>query len=126
VAFSVDSGGWVEEFASTFARIAGRFRRREPRLSWTEDVGRCAAAGVPAGTTCATKIMLGRRMLDRALDAGVPAGWATADELYGGDRSLRGDLQGRRLGYVLAVAKATGSTSAADTVLLAVTTSRPP
>jgi SRSO17 transposase len=39
------------------------------------------------------------------LDAGVPAGWATADEFYGGDRGLRRDLQGRRLGYVLAVAK---------------------
>jgi SRSO17 transposase len=74
-------------------------------VSWTEDVGRCAAAGVPAGTTVATKITLGRRMLDRALDAGVPAGWATADDFYGGDRSLRRDLQGRRLGYVLAVAK---------------------
>jgi hypothetical protein len=44
-------------------------------------------------------------MLDRALDAGVPARWATADEFYGGDRSLRRDPQGRRLGYVLAVAK---------------------
>jgi SRSO17 transposase len=44
-------------------------------------------------------------MLQRAPDAGVPAWWATADELYGGDRSLRRDLQTRRLGYVLAVAK---------------------
>jgi SRSO17 transposase len=31
-AVTVDVGGWVEEFASAFARIAGRFRRREPRL----------------------------------------------------------------------------------------------
>ena len=29
---SVDVAGWVEEFACGFARIAGRFRRREPRL----------------------------------------------------------------------------------------------
>ena len=28
----VDVAGWVEEFARGFARIAGRFRRREPRL----------------------------------------------------------------------------------------------
>ncbi len=73
--------------------------------SWTGDPARCAAAGVPDDVGFATKITLGRRMLDRALDAGVPAGWATADEFYGGDRGLRRDLQGRSLGYVLAVAK---------------------
>jgi SRSO17 transposase len=73
--------------------------------SWTDDPARCAAAGVPDDVTFATKITLGRRMLDRALDAGVPAAWATADEFYGGDRGLRRDLQARRLGYVLAVAR---------------------
>jgi SRSO17 transposase len=31
-AVSVDVVGWVEEFACGFARIAGRFGRREPRL----------------------------------------------------------------------------------------------
>ena len=74
-------------------------------VSWTGDPARCAAAGVPDDVTFATKITLGRRMLDRALDAGVPAAWATADEFYGGDRGLRRDLQARALGYVLAVAK---------------------
>jgi SRSO17 transposase len=44
-------------------------------------------------------------MLTRALDAQVPAAWCTADEAYGGDRQLRRDLQARRVGYVLAVAK---------------------
>ena len=73
-------------------------------VSWNGDPARCAAAG-SHDITFATKITLGRRMLRRALDAGVPAGWATADEFYGGDRSLRRDLQTRRLGYVLAVAK---------------------
>jgi SRSO17 transposase len=73
--------------------------------SWTDDPARCAAAGVPDDVGFATKITIGRRMLQRALDAGVPARWATADEFYGGDRSLRRDLQTRRLGYVLAVAK---------------------
>jgi SRSO17 transposase len=73
--------------------------------SWTDDPVRCAAAGVPDTVMFATKITLGRRMLDRALDAGVPAGWVTADEFYGGDRGLRRDLQARHLGYVLAVAK---------------------
>jgi SRSO17 transposase len=74
-------------------------------VSWTDDPARCAAAGIPDEVRFATKITLGRRMLDRALDAGVPAGWATADEFYGGDRGLRRDLQARELGYVLAVAK---------------------
>jgi SRSO17 transposase len=73
--------------------------------SWTEHPNRCAAAGVPDGVRFATKITLARRMLARALAAGVPATWATADEFYGGDRHLRHDLQTRRVGYVLAVAK---------------------
>jgi SRSO17 transposase len=72
---------------------------------WTDDRDRCDAAGVPDDVKFATKLALGRRMLARALDAGVLAAWVTADEFYGGDRGLRRDLQGRELGYVLAVAK---------------------
>jgi SRSO17 transposase len=73
--------------------------------SWTDDRDRCAAAGVPDQVRFATKITLARRMLTRALCAGIGAAWATADEFYGGDRHLRQDLQARRVGYVLAVAK---------------------
>jgi SRSO17 transposase len=73
--------------------------------SWTDHPQRCAAAGVPAHATFATKITLGRRMLTRALDAGVPAAWCTADEFYGGHRGLRRDLQAWGVGYVLAVAR---------------------
>jgi SRSO17 transposase len=73
--------------------------------SWTDDPGRCAAAGVPESVRFATKIALARRMLTRAAQAGVPAAWCTADEFYGGDRGLRRDLQARGMGYVLAVAK---------------------
>ncbi|MET8094252.1 IS701 family transposase [Micromonospora sp. NPDC005220] len=72
---------------------------------WTDDRVRCATAGVPDDVRFATKVTLGRRMLGRALDAGVPAAWCTADEFYGGDQHLRRDLQARRVGYVLAVAK---------------------
>jgi SRSO17 transposase len=75
-----------------------------PRV-WTEDRPRCVTAGVPDEVGFATKVTLGRRMLTRALEAGMPAAWATADEFYGGDRGLRRDLQARRVGYVLAVAK---------------------
>jgi SRSO17 transposase len=73
--------------------------------AWTDDPARCRAAGVPEHVRFATKVTLGRRMLARALDAGVPAAWCTADEFYGGDQHLRRDLQARRVGYVLAVAK---------------------
>jgi SRSO17 transposase len=72
--------------------------------SWTDDPARCAAAGVPAGVGFATKPALAGAMLTRALDAGVPAGWVTGDEVYGADPDLRTELEGRRIGYVLAIA----------------------
>jgi SRSO17 transposase len=72
---------------------------------WTDDPNRTTAAGVPDEVGFATKVALGRRMLARAFDAGMPAAWVTADEFYGGDRGLRRDLQGREVGYVLAVAR---------------------
>jgi SRSO17 transposase len=109
-----------------YATAAGRaLIDRELYLprSWTDDPDRCAAAGVPTDVTFATKTVLGRRMLGRALDGGVPAGWVTADEAYGGDQALRKDLQARRIGYVLAVAKshhvvlATAGDVRADTVV---------
>src|SRR5436305_6512416 len=72
--------------------------------SWTDDPGRCAAAGVPADVGFATKPTLARLMLVRALDAGVPAAWVTGDEVYGADPDLRAALEARRVGYVLAIA----------------------
>jgi len=73
--------------------------------SWTDDPGRCRAAGVPEGTAFATKPALAREMITRALDAGTPAAWVTADEVYGQDPQLRAELARRGLGYVLAVAR---------------------
>ena len=72
--------------------------------SWTADRARCAAAGIPEGTAFATKPKLARVMLARALDAGAQAAWVTGDEVYGADPGLRGDLERRKTGYVLAVA----------------------
>jgi SRSO17 transposase len=72
--------------------------------SWTADPARCAAAGVPGGTSFATKPKLARLMIARALDAGIPAAWAAGDEVYGADPGLRADLERRLVGYVLAVA----------------------
>lgn len=72
--------------------------------SWTGDTARCARAGVPEDTGFATKPALASRMILRALDAGVPAQWVAADEVYGGNPTLRSDLEKRQIGYVLAVA----------------------
>jgi SRSO17 transposase len=71
--------------------------------SWTDDPGRCAAAGVPAGVGFATKPELARVMLGRALEAGVPAGWVAADEAYGQDHKFRVFCEQHRVGYVAAV-----------------------
>jgi SRSO17 transposase len=40
--------------------------------SWTGDEGRCAAAGIPATVTFATKPQLARRMIERAVAAAEP------------------------------------------------------
>ncbi|WAL67696.1 IS701 family transposase [Amycolatopsis cynarae] len=71
--------------------------------SWTGDRDRCAAAGVPAEVGFATKPALASTMISRALDAGVPAPWVTGDEVYGADPRLRAELEGRGVGYVLAI-----------------------
>jgi SRSO17 transposase len=72
--------------------------------SWTGDPVRCRAAGIPAGVRFASKPALARAMIARALDAGVQAAWVAGDEVYGACSRLRGDLEKRRVGYVLAVA----------------------
>ncbi len=43
-------------------------------------------------------------MIERALGAGTPFRWIAGDEVYGNNSTLRGWLEDRRLGYVLAVA----------------------
>jgi SRSO17 transposase len=67
---------------------------------WTDDPKRCKAAGVPASTVFATKPVIARAMIARALDAGVPAGWVAGDEVYGADPGLRTDVEAREVGYV--------------------------
>ncbi len=70
---------------------------------WTDDPDRCKKAGIPEGTTFATKTEQARSMLDRAFKAGVPAAWVTGDEVYGGDGGLRRSMEGQGRPYVLAV-----------------------
>ncbi len=72
--------------------------------SWTDDLARCAAAGVPARVGFATKPALAADMIERALDAGVGARWVAGDEVYGGDPRLARRLEARGIGYVLAIA----------------------
>jgi SRSO17 transposase len=72
--------------------------------SWTDDPERLQAVGVPDQVGFATKPKLATTMICRALDAGVPAAWVTGDEVYGANPGLRAELEGRGVGYVLAVA----------------------
>ncbi|MCE7003648.1 IS701 family transposase [Kibdelosporangium philippinense] len=72
--------------------------------SWAADPARRAGAGVPEDTAFATKSVLAREMITRAIDAGTPTRWATGDEAYGKDGQLRAFLEQQGLGYVLAVA----------------------
>jgi SRSO17 transposase len=73
--------------------------------SWLADRPRCEQAGIPQDAEFATKPVMARAMLARALDAGVPVSWATADEAYGMDYKFRHFLEQRRLNYVVAVPK---------------------
>jgi SRSO17 transposase len=70
---------------------------------WTKDRKRCREAGVPRGVRFATKLVLARRMIDRALAAGVPARWVTADSVYGSDYRFRKAQEDKGLGYVVGV-----------------------
>jgi SRSO17 transposase len=70
---------------------------------WARGAGRRAEAGVPKSVQFATKLVLARRMIERAVAAGVPARWVTADAVYGSDYGFRSALEGLRLGYVVGV-----------------------
>jgi SRSO17 transposase len=72
--------------------------------SWTGDPDRCAAAGIPADVTFATKPQLARRMIERAATAKVPFAWVAGDEVYGDNGPLRTWLEDQHIAYVLAVA----------------------
>src|SRR5699024_4351444 len=76
----------------TYATSAGcTFVDRELYLpkAWTEDPGRCAAAGVPEQRGVATKPQLASAMLERAHTAGIPARWVAADSVYGQQSAFR-------------------------------------
>jgi len=70
---------------------------------WAADGDRRKAAKVPRPVEFATKIALGKRMVDRAAAAGVPAKWVTADAVYGSDDHFRTGIEEHGLGYVVGV-----------------------
>src|SRR5947209_9524945 len=70
---------------------------------WAGDKARRKRAGVPTEVEFATKLVLARRMVERAVAAGVPARWVTADAVYGSDYGFRAALEGQNLGYVVGV-----------------------
>jgi SRSO17 transposase len=70
---------------------------------WADDAARRKAAHVPAEVEFTTKIVLAKRMIERAMAAGVPAKWVTADAVYGSDYNFRIALEKQGLGYVVAV-----------------------
>jgi SRSO17 transposase len=89
-----------------YASATGRtFLDRELYLpqAWTQDKSRCQQAGVPDTVGFATKPLLAKQMLARALAAGVPARWVSGDSVYGNDSKLRGWLEAQRLAHVLGV-----------------------
>ena len=72
---------------------------------WTSDRERCQQAGIPDDVQLATKPVLARQMISRAVEAGVPFGWVTGDEAYGVDTKLQMWLESEDVAHVLAVAK---------------------
>jgi SRSO17 transposase len=70
---------------------------------WAGDADRREEAWVPEELEFATKIVLARRMIDRAIAAGLRAKWATADSVYGSDYHFRTAVEGHGLGYVVGV-----------------------
>jgi SRSO17 transposase len=84
-----------------------------PQESWLADPARCAEAGVPAGTTFATRPQQVIEMIDAAVEAGVPFGWFTADEEFGQHPGLREHLEKAGVSYLMAVPKNTLHTDAA-------------
>jgi SRSO17 transposase len=70
---------------------------------WARDDDRREGAGVPEAVEFATKLVLARRMIDRAVAAGVPVRWVTADAVYGSDYHFRVALENHGLGYVVGV-----------------------
>ena len=70
---------------------------------WAAAADRREGAGVPGEVGFATKIVLARQMIGRALSARLRAEWVTADAVHGSDHHFRTAVEGHGLGYVVGV-----------------------
>jgi SRSO17 transposase len=70
---------------------------------WAGNPQRRGAAGVPKELRFATKPVLARQMIERALANGVPARWVSGDSVYGNDGKLRLWLEEHQVAHVLGV-----------------------
>jgi SRSO17 transposase len=70
---------------------------------WAGNQPRRRAVGVPEEIRFATKPVLARQLIERALQNGVPARWVTGDSVYGNDGKLRLWLEDQNLAHVLGV-----------------------
>ena len=57
--------------------------------AWTDDPGRCRAAGIPETMRFAIKLTLAQHMLERAFAAVIPACWVVGDSFYGRSHAFR-------------------------------------
>jgi SRSO17 transposase len=71
--------------------------------AWCADAAQREEVAIPEAVVFATKPVLARQMIERALDAGVPCAWVLGDEVYGSDHKLRATLERREQAYVLTV-----------------------
>jgi SRSO17 transposase len=78
-------------------------RARYLPCAWTDDPGRCRAAGIPETVRFATKLTLAQHMLERAFAAAIPARWIVGDSFYGRSHAFRCWLEDRGRAYVLMV-----------------------
>jgi SRSO17 transposase len=92
-------------FLAYATRHGRTFLDRELYLpqAWAKDEKRRGSVRIPKEVQFATKLVLARRMIERAQDAGVPFRWVTGDEVYGNDSQMRSWLEKRGIFYVLAV-----------------------
>jgi SRSO17 transposase len=90
----VVSDGWIA------APIGGRLYLPE---SWKKDPARCARAGVPEGTSFATKPMIALQLVQGALADGVAPAPVLGDAAYGDNAEFRAGLRALGLEFFLQV-----------------------
>lgn len=88
-----------------------------PEGSWMADPARCAAAGVPADLSFATRPEQVIEMVRAARAAGMPFAWFTADEEFGQNPGLCHYLEDSRIPYVMAVPKSTQFTDTTESAV---------